>query len=382
MNSISLFVTLLVLFSGAKAYSCQSDGNGCREVEARTKNVLRNLESANKEGLGTSKVSCLSGENPLVKISRCAEIAKDVSEDKCLADYKFTATYGKPERDCKKPEGSLPLFEVVELNPGYFVIRQNKCSNVEAPFMYLMVGENGAFLHDTGAYDDSGVAEVGSELRKLVEEVLARKSAQVGHPINLTVGHGHSHGDHMAGDGAFKSPSTTSSGGIVTVVGGSPTDVAKAFNIPKWGEDSQPDDTSIGSIDLGGRKISVVPIPGHESSSVAYYDHTTGDLYTGDSLYPGNVFTNGNWDQHKKSTARLSNFINNLPAGSKPVRMILGSHVEHSNKGEDLGWGNPNQPNEHNIVLRKSNLDEMNSYLQDPTTRGTAKVFPDFSIRP
>lgn len=382
MNHVAFFASVCLLMTGANALACPSDGSGCREVQVRTRGVVSNLEKANAEGLGTSKVSCLSGENPLVKISSCAEIAKGVSEDKCLEQYKFSATYGKPESECKKAEGSLPLFEVVELNPGHFVIRQNKCSSVEAPFMYLMVGENGAFLHDTGAYDESGVGEVGSELRKLVEEVLARKSAQVGHPINLTVGHGHSHGDHMAGDNAFEKPATTSSGGTVTVVGGSPSDVAKAFNIPHWGEDSQPDDSSVGSIDLGGRKISVVPIPGHDAASVAFYDHSTGDLFTGDSLYPGNVFTNGNWEEHKNSTARLSKFLDNLPKDAKPLRMILGSHVEHSHDGKDLGWGNPNQPDEHSIVLRKSNLDQMHTYLQDPRTKGKAKVFPDFSIRP
>lgn len=386
MNHTSIFVSLFLLIYGANALAC-SGGSSCNEVKARTRGALSSLEKVNKEGLGKTSVSCLSGENPLVKISKCSEIAKGVPEDKCLEQYKFKATYGKPESECKKPEGSLPLFEVVELNPGYFVVRQNKCSSVEAPFMYLMVGENGAFLHDTGAYDESGVGEVGSELRRLVEEVLARKAKEVGHPINLTVGHGHSHGDHMAGDSAFETPAILSSGGYINLVGSSPAQVAKAYGIPHWGNGQQPDETSVGTVDLGGRKLSVIPIPGHEASSVAFYDHNTGDLFTGDSLYPGNVFTNGNWDQHKKSTERLSKFLDNLPKGAKPVRMILGSHVEHSEcspgkPGHDLGWGNPNQPNEHSIVLRRSNLNEMHSYLQDPSTKGKEKVFPDFSIRP
>lgn len=376
----SSLLSFLVLVSGS-VFACSSSGSGCSEVTSKTKGVVRNLERANREGLGLQTARCLSGENPLFKISRCEEIAKGLPEDKCLENYRFTSTYGKPKEQCEKPEGSLPLFEVVELNPGYFVIRQNKCSSVEAPFMYLMVGENGAFLHDTGAHDESGVGEVGSELRKLVDEVIARKAAQVGHPINLTVGHGHSHGDHMAGDEAFHSPETLSSGGKITVVGSSPDDVAKAFNIPNWGRGKTPDDSSVGSIDLGGRKLSVIPIPGHESASVAFYDHSTGDVFTGDSLYPGNVFTNGNWEQHKNSTARLNRFLSNLPKDAKPVRMVLGSHVEHSSEGKDLGWGNPNQPNEHNIVLRKSTVDEMDAYLQDPKNKGVEKVFRDFSIR-
>lgn len=387
MQHSAFFALLLSLSITPKVMACSSAGSGCKEVKARTRGVLSSLEKANTEGLGSAKLSCLSGDNPLVKIAKCSEMAKGLSEDKCLEQYKFTSTFGKPEEECKKTDGSLPLFEVVELNPGYYVIRQNKCSSVEAPFMYLMVGENGAFLHDTGAYDESGVSEVGTELRRLVEEVLAKKSAEVGHPINLTVGHGHSHGDHMAGDEAFKGPAKLSSGGSINVVGSSPTDVAKAFNIPNWSEDQRPDEKSIGSIDLGGRKLSVIAIPGHESSSVAYYDHSTGDLFTGDSLYPGNVFTNGSWDEHKRSTARLTNFLDKLPTDEKPVRMILGSHVEHSESsegkpGKDLGWGNPNQPNEHSIVLRRSHLNEMHSYMQDPTNSAKGKVFSAFSVRP
>lgn len=377
-----------------EAVACRGNGEGSCDVNVRrTARAIGTLEQVNRGQLGSpAPLSCglISGTNPLVKVTRCAEVAAGKPEDQCLAEHTFSATYGRPrdeEGQCVGgPAARLPLFEVVELNPGYFVIRQNKCSNVEAPFMYLMVGETGAFLHDTGAGDESGAGDMGVELRRLVEEILARKSAEVGRPINLTVGHGHSHGDHMGGDGAFEEPATTSSGGRITVVGGSPSEVASAYNIPGWGNGQAPTDASVGSIDLGGRRLSVIPIPGHQSASVAFYDHTTGDVFTGDSLYPGNVFTNGSWNQHKASTLRLTNFLNNLPAGSPPARMMLGSHVEHSHAtesgpGQDLGWGNPNQPNEHNIVLRKSHLDEMNAFLQSGASPQN-RTFGSFSIRP
>jgi hydroxyacylglutathione hydrolase len=381
----------------ATAFACGGSGS-CDVNAGMTGRAVATLNTANEGRLGsTEAVRCglISGTSPIVKVTRCADVAPGKPEDQCLSQHKFSATYGKPRSNGGQcvggAEGQLPLFEVVELNPGYYVIRQNKCSNLEAPFMYLMVGETGAFLHDTGAGDESGVGDMGVELRRLVEEVLARKSAQVGRPINLTVGHGHSHGDHMGGDGAFESsdpnkPAMTSSGGTITVVGGSPAQVASAYNIPAWNSGTPLTDTSVGSLDLGGRRLSVIPIPGHQSASVAFYDHATGDVLTGDSLYPGNVFTNGNWNQHKASTARLKNFLDNLPAGSPPPRMMLGSHVEHSHAtdagpGVDLGWGNPNQPNEHNIVLRKSHLDEMHAYMQSGVAP-QSHTFGSFSIQP
>ena len=43
-------------------------------------------------------------------------------------------------------------------------------------------------------------------------------------------------------------------------------------------------------IDLGDRVIDVIPIPGHEKSSIALYDRQTGVLLTGDTLYPGRLY--------------------------------------------------------------------------------------------
>jgi glyoxylase-like metal-dependent hydrolase (beta-lactamase superfamily II) len=55
------------------------------------------------------------------------------------------------------------------------------------------------------------------------------------------------------------------------------------FGIKNWPEDA-------GAIDLGGRVIDVIPIPGHDQLGVALYDRQTGVLLTGDSLYPGRLY--------------------------------------------------------------------------------------------
>lgn len=191
------------------------------------------------------------------------------AESQLIANKKWI--HGAP--DCDAPGAREPKYDFLEVNPGYFIIRQNKCITFEAPFMYLMIGETGAFLHDTG---DSHSAE-DFPLRALIDGILARKEKETGKPIHLTVGHGHAHGDHVKGDHFFHDRPNT------TVVGLKPEAVASAYGISDW-----PNGTGV--LDLGGRKISVIPIPGHEPSSVAFYDHATGDLLTGDSLYPGNIF--------------------------------------------------------------------------------------------
>lgn len=269
-------------------------------------------------------------------------------ESQALARKKWIA--GAP--NCDVPGAKEPKYDLLRVNANYFVIRQNKCITFEAPFLYLTIGETGAFLHDTGATSSPD----DFPLRQLIDQILGEKEREVGHSIHLTVGHGHSHGDHTAGDGQFADRPNT------TVVGLSPQDVAQAYGIPNW-----PNGT--GTLDLGGRRLTVIPIPGHEPSSVAFYDSATGDMFTGDSLYPGNIFLDeASWPEFQASIGRLHEFTR-----THPVRNFLGSHVEMSNHpGVDYSYGTTYQPEEHRLPLYQRQLDEL--YEQ---TRGTAHVIRD-----
>ncbi|MBI3543070.1 MAG: hypothetical protein HY075_07340, partial [Deltaproteobacteria bacterium] len=51
--------------------------------------------------------------------------------------------------DCSKQKD--PKMQVVKLDENTFVIRQNMCANYEAPFLYLFLGKDKAYLQDTGA---------------------------------------------------------------------------------------------------------------------------------------------------------------------------------------------------------------------------------------
>lgn len=327
--AIKLILLILGFQISAAALAC---GQSCPSLQkGEVRHVLRLLGA---EGLSV-------GEIPK-NCSKLKQPAPDPidPESQKIANKKWI--HGAP--DCNAPNAREPKYEVLEVNPGYFIIRQNKCITFEAPFMYLMIGEDGAFLHDTG---DSH-SEDDFPIRQIVDGILAKREKETGKPIHLTVGHGHSHGDHVKGDHHFHDRPNT------TVVGLSPTAVAAAYGIKNWPNE-------IGSIDLGGRKLSVIPIPGHEPSSVAFYDHQTGDLLTGDSLYPGNIFlSESQWPTFRESVNRLKKFTD-----KNPVRNILGSHVEMTNQaGVDYSYGTTYQPEEHQLPLYQRHLDELHAVIQ------------------
>lgn len=259
--------------------------------------------------------------------------------------------------DCNKPGAKEPPYEVLQVNDSYFVMRQNKCINFEAPFLYLYIGDDTALLLDTGATED----ENEMPLRKWIDETL--KNHPKGDKLKLIVAHSHSHGDHMAGDEQFHDRPNT------TVIGSRPEEVAQAFGIKNWPNGE-------GSIDLGGRKLSVLAIPGHEASSIAIYDHKSGDLLTGDTMYPGNIFlSDWTFPQFKESINRLHAF-----SQKHKVRNILGAHVEMSAEpGVDFPYGSTYQPNEHRLPLTQENLDELKNYL-DKNPEPNNKVFSDIIL--
>jgi hypothetical protein len=48
-------------------------------------------------------------------------------------------------------ENNEPGLQILKFNETTYILRQNKCLNYEAPFLYLFVGTNRALLVDTGA---------------------------------------------------------------------------------------------------------------------------------------------------------------------------------------------------------------------------------------
>jgi hydroxyacylglutathione hydrolase len=298
-------------------------------------------------------------------------------EDNSDDDETKTDTPADTETPAPKPtieEGSLnvqwfagaancnqdnnPALQVHAYNKNLTILRQNKCTNFEAPFMYLIFGAQKALLLDTGATQNLPLRTTVENL--LVEHYGAAQRAQ----IMLIVAHTHGHGDHRAGDGQFAGQAGT------TLVGTNQAAVAAFFGINNF------PDTMV-DYDLGGRVLKVIPIPGHEGTSLAFHDAQTGILFTGDSLYPGRLYVQ-DWAAYRTSMAKLRTF-----ADSQTITHVLGAHVEMSKTpGQDFQFGATFQPDEHVLELKKEALTLLDAELKNIGATPMRKVLDEFIISP
>ena len=251
---------------------------------------------------------------------------------------------------------NAPEWEIHEYNPDLYIIRENGCVNFEKPFLYLFFGKEKALLIDTGA----GETHVGSAISDLIQKWSVKNHRQ---PPALVVGHSHSHDDHVAGDAQFKSRANT------TMVPLTVEGTSKFFGIAHWPEDT-------GRIDLGDRVIDIVPIPGHDVLSLAYYDHQTGIMLTGDSLGPYRLYIK-DFPAYVASTQRMVRFTE-----GKVVTHLLGCHIEQTATPYlDYKVGTKYQPDEHSLALGRGELLELNEALKHMKTPKRL-AFRDFTIWP
>ena len=119
-------------------------------------------------------------------------------------------------------------LQVHEAGPGTFILRENKCVNFEAPFLYLILGETQALLLDTGAKPAEGVAfPLVATVDRLIRDWEAQRP---GRKLRLLVAHTHGHRDHRFLDDAFRARADTS------VVGYSADAVKDFFRFTHWPE--------------------------------------------------------------------------------------------------------------------------------------------------
>jgi len=167
-----------------------------------------------------------------------------------------------------------PKIQVHHYDEHTVILRQSKSVHYEAPFLYLLFGNDKALLLDTGATVDPAQFP----LRETVDRLLADWLGQ--HPrehYELIVAHTHGHADHVAGDGQFADRPDT------TVVGREVDAVQAFFGFVSW-----PD--QIVALDLGGRVLEVTGSPGHHRAAITIYDPWSGFLLTGDTVLPARLY--------------------------------------------------------------------------------------------
>lgn len=254
---------------------------------------------------------------------------------------------------------TIPDWQVHAYNEDFYILRESGCIDFEKPFLYLIFGEDKALLEDTGAGD--------VHTAPAVMDLLARWAKKKHHaPVSLIVIHSHGHGDHTAGDSQFKDLPG------VQFIAATPADIQKAAGIANWPSD-------IGQIDLGRRVVDVIPVPGHNDASIALYDRLTGNLMTGDSLYPGRLYVPvADIPTYAASARRLVKFVED-----RPVAHVLGTHIEQTRTPYlDYPTGTTYQPEEHSLDLTRAHVFELDEAFQAMHGKTQKVALPDFTIVP
>lgn len=250
-----------------------------------------------------------------------------------------------------------PQFQIQEYNPDLIILRESGCSNYEKPFLYLLFGKEKAFMLDTGA----GKTEVASVVKNQIDR-WSKQNHREGIP--LVVAHTHAHRDHISGDADMKALPNT------TVIDPKPTAVQTFFGFRNW-------PTDVVAYDLGDRILDIIPIPGHEASSIAVYDRQTGILFTGDTLYPGRLYV----EDAAAFTASIQRLVDFTQG--KIVSHVLGNHIEQTRTPYlDYPIGTVYQPDEHPLELGRAQLLELNQALHDLNGRSERVAYRDFTIWP
>ena len=277
------------------------------------------------------------------------------SPHETLESGQLPATFYAGSADC----AGTPPLRVHAYNANFFILRQAACTNYEKPFLYLLFGRDKALLLDTGA----GHVDVVTPVDTLIRTWLARHG-RAGGSLELIVAHSHAHGDHVAGDSQFVGRPLT------RVVGRDSASVRAFFGVSRWPNDQ-------GAIDLGDRVLDVIPIPGHQSASIAVYDRRTGVLLTGDTFYPGRLYV--------RDTAAFAASIDRLAAfvRSHAVVHMLGAHVENTRTPfRDYPVGTVDQPDEHALDLGRAELFELDSAVRTMRGRMSRTVLANLTIWP
>lgn len=252
-----------------------------------------------------------------------------------------------------------PPIQVHAYDPATYILRESKDISFEAPFLFLLFGNERAILFDTGATPDPDRFPVRRTIDALVEAWLAS------HPrsgYELVVAHTHSHSDHTGGDSQFHGRAST------RIVGRSPEEVHRFFGLSSTAAGPQP-------FDLGGRTLDVFPIPGHHPASVAVYDRWTRLLLTGDTICPGRLYV-FDMPAYLASIDRITRF-----AEVHPIQWVLGAHIEMTQTtGRDYPFRARYQPHERPLEISPSRLPGVLSATRSAADRPGLYRFDDFII--
>jgi glyoxylase-like metal-dependent hydrolase (beta-lactamase superfamily II) len=252
-----------------------------------------------------------------------------------------------------------PAFQVHRYDPHTYVLRQSKALTHEAPFLYLLFGNDRALLLDTGAVKKTE----GNPLRETVDSVIEGWLAD--HPregYQLVVAHTHGHLDHVEGDSQFADRPAT------IIVDRELSTVQEFFGFTDW-----PNQTV--QFDLGGRVLEMIGTPGHHRATLTIYDPWSGFLITADNVLPGRIYA-FDVPAYLDSIERTVEF-----AATRQITHVMGCHIEMSRRpGRDYPVGCAYQPNEVPLQMTSQQLIAVRDAARSVKDQTGAHTFDDFRI--
>ena len=247
--------------------------------------------------------------------------------------------------------------QVHRYNEHTFILRQNPAIHWEAPFMYLLMGEERALLLDTGATEEAEYFP----LRQVVDRVIARWQRANGvlkmPLLVLTLG---SENSQTAALGQFENRPDT-------VVVGNDSVLRSTVLGNDW--------PNKGKLDLGGRVLDVLPTPGLDESAISVFDGWSGILFTGNTLYPGRLVIR-DYPRYLESLEALTDL-----SREEHLRFILGGRIEMSAEpGLDYMLRSNYRPNERSLQLTVSDLQDARNIVRLIDGREDIHIHDDFIV--
>lgn len=247
--------------------------------------------------------------------------------------------------------------QVHRYNEHTFILRQNPAIHWEAPFMYLLMGEERAVLLDAGATEEAEYFP----LRQVVDRVINRWQQANNVPkmplLVLTLG---SETSQIAALGQFENRPDT-------MVVGNDSVLRSAVLGGDW--------PSKGKLDLGGRVLDVLPTPGLDESAISVFDEWSGILFTGNTLYPGRLVIR-DYARYLESLESLADL-----SRKETLRFVLGGRIEMSAEpGLDYMLRSNYRPNERSLQLTVSDLQDARNIVRLIDGREDIHIHDDFIV--
>lgn len=211
-------------------------------------------------------------------------------------------------------------FDVYRADEGVFALVE--ANQFQETISYLILGTERALLFDTGL----GMAPI----RPVVEQLTS---------LPVVVLNSHTHYDHVGGNAEFDDvlaldlpytranqagfPHRELAGEVASesFCNGAPAGLdTAAFRTPAWRSSRRVAEGD--TVDLGGRVLEILQVPGHTPDAIALLDRASGLLWTGDTYYDAQIWLyvpETDLDAYDSSMTRLT-------ALAPSLRRLLPAH--------------------------------------------------------